>query len=109
MRWGCQCPAESFRYPCLDIIKVIPPGSSAGSSLFSIAALTLFWISSFDFPANTNFVLIKVIGSTVRAAGGLRQRGLRFLGLQNSGLSNELVHARSTTQTKPFLPSTAVS
>src|ERR1700722_6927651 len=65
--------------------------------------------SSFDFPANSNFVLIKVSGSTVRAAAGLRQIGLRFLGVQNSALSNGFIHARSKMQTKPFLPSTAVS
>src|SRR5262245_59232078 len=35
--------------------------------------------------------------------------GLRFLGLQNSGLLNGPANALPTTQTKPFLPWTAVS
>jgi hypothetical protein len=35
--------------------------------------------------------------------------GPRFLAFQNSGLSNAPIHARSTMQTKPFLPSTALS
>src|ERR1700689_1034448 len=44
-----------------------------------------------------------------RAAGGLKQRGPRILGFQNSGLSNGAIHPRSTTHPKPFLPSTAGS
>src|SRR5215469_6930917 len=35
--------------------------------------------------------------------------GLRFLGLQNSGLLNGPANALPTTQTKPFFPWTAVS
>ena len=47
--------------------------------------------------------------TTVRAAGGLKHSAPRVLGLQNSGLLNEFIQPRSTMQTKPFLPSTAVS
>src|SRR5215831_16604626 len=48
-------------------------------------------------------------GKRERAAGGFKQIGLRFFGLQNSGLFNGPANARPTTQTKPFLPWTAVS
>src|SRR5215475_7014464 len=48
-------------------------------------------------------------GKSDRAAGGFMQIGLRFFGLQNSGLFNGPANALPTTQTKPFLPWTAVS
>src|SRR5690349_98982 len=48
-------------------------------------------------------------GNKDRAAGGLKQMGLRFFGLQNSGLRNGPANARPTRQTNPFLPRTAVS
>jgi hypothetical protein len=68
------------------------------------------FISAFDFPANANFVLIKRIGSYVLAARGLYQTGPRLFGFQNSGLfSNWSIHERSMLQTKPFVPSIAVS
>src|SRR5215470_14217879 len=50
-----------------------------------------------------------------RAAWGLKQSGPRIFGFQNAELSiaplvcSGDIHARSTTHTKPFLPSTAVS
>src|SRR5215831_2137150 len=48
-------------------------------------------------------------GKSDRTAGGFMQMGLRFFGLQNSGLFNGPANALPTTQTKPFLPRTAVS
>src|ERR1700722_3511575 len=47
-----------------------------------------------------------------RAAGGLKQTGPRILGFQKFADDSPLngpIHPRSTTHTKPFLPSTAVS
>src|SRR5215469_2640602 len=66
-------------------------------------------ISAFVLPANTISVLLRVVGKTDRAAGGLKQIGPRTLGFQNSGASEGDIQPRSTTHTNPFLPSTAVS
>src|SRR5277367_3302825 len=54
-------------------------------------------------------VRLMVSGRIVRAAAGLKQAGTRTLGFQNSTELNGDVHDRSTTQTKPFFPSMAVS
>src|SRR4029077_17843772 len=54
-------------------------------------------------------VLMRVIGKTDLAAGGLRQRAPRSLGFQKCGWSQGDIPARSTTHKKPFLPSTALS
>src|ERR1700740_985860 len=66
-------------------------------------------ISAFVLPAKTISVLSRVVGSTDRTAGGLKQIGPRSLGFQNCGASEGDIHPLSTTHTKPFLPSLAVS
>jgi hypothetical protein len=71
MRWGEQLPHLLLRNPCFDSIYAIPPGSRAGTSPFPIAAFIPSFISAFDLPAKANFVLIKVIGSSVLEACGL--------------------------------------
>src|SRR5277367_2452835 len=66
-------------------------------------------ICALDSPANTNSVLLKVSGKIDFTAAGLKQMGPRIFGFQNCGKSNWDIHDRSTIQTKPFLPATAVS
>src|SRR5580692_10825050 len=69
--------------------------------------LAMSWV--LDKPLSARSVLLYVIGSTERAAGGLKQIGPRIFGFQNSGLSTGPIQERSTAHTKPFLPFTAVS
>src|SRR5215469_18305415 len=68
------------------------PGSSAGSSPCSNAALLPSMISAFVLPAKTISVLLYVLGKTDRAAGGLKQIGPRIFGFQNSGASAGDIH-----------------
>ncbi len=44
-----------------------------------------------------------------RTAGGLKHRGPRMRGFQNPGKSYCDIQARSTAQTNPLWPATAVS
>src|SRR5580704_3839371 len=66
-------------------------------------------ISVFDFPASTSLVFIRKMGTTVLAAGGLKQMGARTLGFQKSRLSVAAPQDRSTRQTKPLVPLTVVA
>ena len=61
-----------------------------------------------DFPSSTSRVFIRKMGRKVLAAAALKQLGARILGFQNSGSSVAWAHDRSTMQTKPFVPFTAV-
>src|SRR5215472_5274691 len=65
-------------------------------------------ISAFDFPPNASLVFIRKRGKKLRAAGGLKQMGERTLGFQNSGSLVAAPQDRSTRQTKPLPPFTAV-
>ena len=66
-------------------------------------------ICSLVAPASTHSVRFRYCGSSVRAAGALKQFGARIFGFQNSASSKPAAHERSTKQTKPFVPLTAVS
>src|SRR5271170_7035063 len=84
------------------------PGSSAGSSLLAKAASVACRTSSFDFPASTNLVFIRKIGTKVLVAAALKQCGARNLGFQKFGLSVAAPQPRSTRHMKPFLPGATV-
>src|SRR5262249_47156446 len=85
------------------------PGSGALKSWLATAALVRLIICCLVAPAKTHSLRLRYWGSSVRAAGGLKQFGARSLGFQNSGSSKPAAHERSTKQTKPFFPFTAVS
>ena len=76
----------------------------AASAVFSRAVI---W--SRVAPDSASAVSMSSSGSTERTAGGLRHTGERIFGFHSSGSSTGLCHDQSTRQTKPFLPSTAVS
>src|SRR5579884_2755120 len=84
------------------------PGSSEGSSFRFSAAAMAGAISAFDLPASTSLVFIRKMGRKLLADDGLKQMGARTFGFQNSGSSVAAPHDRSTRQTKPLLPFTAV-
>src|SRR5689334_22283333 len=85
------------------------PDSGAPSSFLATAVLIASMIWALEAPANAIPVSFIAYGMSDRAAGGLRQMGLRFFGFQNSGLFSGPPNALPTRQTKPFLPWTAVS
>src|SRR5579862_608174 len=85
------------------------PDSGGPSSLLATAVLIASVIWALEAPANAMPVSLMAYGMRDRAAGGLKQMGLRFFGFQNSGLFNGPANALPTRQTKPFLPWTAVS
>src|SRR5215471_4340545 len=110
MTWGSQGPAApSLRYPFFDIMKENAPASGGLKLWSTTAAVVLSIICSLVAPASTHSVSLRYRGSSVRAATGLKQFGARSLGFQNSGSSKPAAQERSTKQTKPFLPLTAVS
>src|SRR5262252_7686577 len=88
---------------------VIAPFSRPGSCFFSYAVLSADTISALERPAITILLRSKALSKTERAAWGFRQSAPLTFGFQNSGQSNEAIQLRSTMQTNPFLPSTAVS
>src|SRR6516225_6790390 len=110
MTWGSQGPAaSSLRYPFFDNMKENAPASGGLKLWSATAAVVLSIICSLVTPANTHSVRLRYCGSSVRAAGGLKQFGARSLGFQNSGSLKPAAQERSTKQTKPFLPLTATS
>src|ERR1700676_1206452 len=84
-------------------------GARRGSFLFSNGDVVTARICAFDFPASTSLVFFRKMGRNVLEAAGLKQCGARTLGLQNSGSSVGFTQERSTMQTKPFAPFTAVA
>jgi hypothetical protein len=54
-------------------------------------------------------VFFRKMGRNVLEAAGLKQFGARILGFQNSGSSVGFAQDRSTMQTKPFEPFTALA
>src|SRR6516164_105349 len=110
MTWGSHGPATpSPRYPFFDSMKEKAP-ASGGLKLWSATAAVVLSISCcLVAPASTHSVRLRYRGSSVRAAGGLKQFGARSLGFQNSASSKPAAQERSTKQTKPLLPLTAVS
>ncbi len=66
-------------------------------------------ICGLERPARTSSVRLIVMGRIERTAGGLKHSGPRMWGFQNSGNSYGDIHARSTAQTKPLCPLTAVA
>src|ERR1700677_1631338 len=67
-----------------------------------------FWNPKISAPHCLNAPAAKTMGRYVFAAGAFKQCGALIFGFQNSGSSVVLAHARSTKQTKPFPPFTAV-
>src|SRR5450432_645437 len=90
-------------------MKESAPGSGDLNSWAAMAERAFVFISCLLTPANTHSVRLTYCGSTVRTAGGLKQFGARSFGFQNCGSSKPASQERSTKQTKPFLPLTAVS
>src|SRR6516164_4134878 len=86
----------------------IAPASGVGNAFALIAAHKRVMISDLVTPASASSVRLICIGRTDRAACGLRHTGARNLGFQNSGSENGACQLRSTRQTNPFLPLTAV-
>src|SRR5215472_2908703 len=86
----------------------IAPTCGVGNSFALMAAHKRVMISDLATPASASSVRLFSIGRTDRAACGLRHTGARNLGFQNSGSENGACQLRSTRQTNPFLPLTAV-
>src|SRR5574337_424985 len=85
------------------------PLSRLGCRLFANASLSADLISSVDRPAIAKLVLSESIGRIDRAAWGLRHTAPLTFGFQSSGQPNGPVQLRSTRQTNPLVPLTAVS
>src|SRR5476651_2507238 len=66
-------------------------------------------IFSFETPDSAHSARSMIMGNTLRTAASFRQIGPRIFGFQNSGSSNALSQARSTRQTKAFVPFDTVS
>src|SRR5208283_2796475 len=86
----------------------IEPTSGGPNSFFAIDAFMRARIASFDSPASASSVNLNSTGSAERTAGAFRHTGPRIFGFQYPGSSKPLVQDRSTKQTNPFLPVTAV-
>src|SRR5215475_5635660 len=90
-------------------MKESAPASGGLKCWLATAALVFSISCCLLAPDSTHLVRSRYWGSSVRAAGELKQFGARSLGFQKSGSSKPAAQERSTKQTKPFLPLTAVS
>src|SRR5581483_8782880 len=90
---------------CLDeSMYAIAPGAGIGKSCVANACLMRAASSDAFDPLSTHSATFSIGGSTVRVAGGLKQRGARTRGFQNVGSSRRPEKERSTRQVKPFVP-----
>src|SRR3984957_6994570 len=86
----------------------IEPISGGPNSFFAIDAFMRARIASLGSRARASSANLSTTGNAERTAGAFRHMGPRILGFQYPGSSKPLVQDRSTRQTKPFLPVTAV-